>query len=276
MQVFHFLRIYFIQVCLPVSWTGTLCTFFDGYIIGFVILQTEKLCFYVYFNACLLFSWTSILSTFFTVRMFRSVKTYAGVCCFFMSIVSGLSAYFTDWYLIYLFFTVRIFHERKLMFYVYIYACLLYLRTSTLSTFFHSVSFCNSIRRYMYLMFLQIFFYHVYLLFSRIDVLCTFFAVRIIRPITRLTENLCLYVYFYDFLFFFTVKYLVYLFGSKNIALCNSKYMYLMFLYVYCFHLCLLNTQIGTLPTPFFKVYFFQGLLFSWTLSTFLTVRMYR
>ena len=49
------------------------------------------------------FSWTSILSTFFTVRMFHSVNSYAGVCCFFMSIVSGLSAYFTDWYPIYLF-----------------------------------------------------------------------------------------------------------------------------------------------------------------------------
>ena len=67
-----------------------------------------------------------------------------------MSIVSGLSAYFTDWYLIYLFFTVRIFSGRKLVFYVYIYACLLYLRTSTLSTFFHSVSFCNSIRKYIH------------------------------------------------------------------------------------------------------------------------------
>ena len=139
--------------------------------------------------------------------------------------------------------------------------------------FFHSVSFCNSIRRYMYLMFLQVYFYHAYLLISRIGALCTFFAVRIIRPIIRLAENLCLYVYFYAF---FTVKYLVYLFCSRNIAFCNSKYMYLMFLYVYCFHLCLLTTQIGTLPIPFFKVYFFQGLLFSWTLSTFFTVRMYR
>ena len=60
------------------------------------------------------------------------------------------------------------------------------------------------------------------------------------------------------FLIFFTVEYLVYHFCSKNIAFCNCKYMYLMFLYVYCFHLCLLTTQIGTLPTPFFKVYFFS------------------
>ena len=50
---------------------------------------------------------------------------------------------------------------------------------------------------------------------------------------------------------FFTVNYLVYLFGGKNIAFCNSKYMYLMFLYVYCFHPCLLNTQIGTLSSFF-------------------------
>ena len=77
---------------------------FGGDIIRSVLLQAEKVCFYVYFYACLHFSWTSILSTFITVRMFRSVKTYAGVCCFFMSVVSGLSAYFTDWYLIYLFF----------------------------------------------------------------------------------------------------------------------------------------------------------------------------
>ena len=54
------------------------------------------------------------------------------------------------------------------------------------------------------------------------------------------------------------MKYLVYHFCSKNIAFCNSKYMYLMFRYVYCFHLYLLTTQIGTLPTPFFKVYFFS------------------
>ena len=66
---------------------------FGGDIIRPVLLQSEKLCFYVYFYACLHFSWTSILSTFITVRMFRSVKTYAGVCCFFMSVVSGLSAY---------------------------------------------------------------------------------------------------------------------------------------------------------------------------------------
>ena len=135
--------------------------------------------------------------------MFRSVRTYAGVCCFFMSIVSGLSAYFTDWYLIYLFFTVRIFRGRKLIFYVYIYACLLYLRIVFCRPFFHNVSFCNSIRRYMYLMFLQVYFYHVYLLISRIGALCTFFAVRIIRPITRMAENLCLYVYFYACLFIF-------------------------------------------------------------------------
>ena len=52
---------------------------------------------------------------------------------------------------------------------------------------------------------------------------------------------------------FFTVKYLGYLFGSKNITFFNRKYIYLMLLYAYCFHLCLLNTQIGTLPTPFFS-----------------------
>ena len=45
---------------------------------------------------------------------------------------------------------------------------------------------------------------------------------------------------------------------SKSIAFCNSKYMYLMFLYVNCFHLCLLNALIDTLPTLFFKVYFFS------------------
>ena len=143
--------------------------------------------------------------------MFHSVKTYAGVGCIFMSIVSGLSAYFTDWYLIYLLFTVRIFRGRKMVFYVYIYACLIYLRTSTLSTFFHSVSFCNSIRRYMYLMFLQVYFYHVYLLISRIGAMYTFLAVRIIRPITRLAENLCLYVYFDACLFFYGEVHVPYL-----------------------------------------------------------------
>ena len=125
--------------------------------------------------------------------------------CLLISQIGTLSTFF---------FTVRIFRGRKLMFYVYIYACLLYLRTSTLSTFFHSVSFCNSIRIYMYLMFLQVYFYHGYLLISRNGALCTFFAVRIIRPITRLAENLCLYVYFYASFFFFTVKYLVYHFCS--------------------------------------------------------------
>ena len=144
------------------------------------------------FTPVYIFTWTNILSTFFTVRMFRSVKSYAGVCCFFISIVSGLSL-ISQIDTLSTFITVRIFRGSKLMFYVNIYACLLYLRTSILSTFFHSVSFCNNIRRYMYLMFLQVYFYHVYLLISRIGALCTFLAVRIIRPLT----NLCLYVYFY-------------------------------------------------------------------------------
>ena len=51
----------------------------------------------------------------------------------------------------------------------------------------------------------------------------------------------------------FTVKYL----GSKNASFSNSIYMYLTFLYVYCFHPCLLNTRTGTLSTLFSRSGYF-------------------
>ena len=121
----------------------------------------------------------------------------------------------------------------KLMFYVYIYAGLLYSRNSTLSTFF---TVYLSVTAYAGIWcFFKSTVFQVNLLISRIGTLCTFFTVRTVRinrSVTRLAKHLCLYVYFYVCLFF-TEMDIVYLFGSNNFSFCDSIYMYKMFLYVY-------------------------------------------
>ena len=123
------------------------------------------------FYTCLLFSTDGYMSTLFTVRMVRSVQSIqvfdvSSCLLFFMSVYLLYYSHGLELFLPFLHgqdiaFCYSI--DRKLMF-----LCLLLrlstFSSSTLSTFFHSVSFCNSICRYMV-------FHHV----QFVSCLCTYF-----------------------------------------------------------------------------------------------------
>ena len=70
------------------------------------------------------------------------------------------------------------------------------------------------------------------------------------------TRQVCFYVYFYAFLLFMD-QYLVYLFDSKNVPLCNSIWRYLMFLHVSFFMSVYFFSRIGILSALFLRPGYF-------------------
>ena len=185
---------------------------------------------------CFFMSSFSPLSTFFTNRyLVNYFHTHNIPFCYtigrniralYISFFSCLFTSLTDWYRVYHFYshiisfcyTIR---RKCRILHVYFYACLHFLRTCTLSSFFHSenVLFLNSIC--MNLKFLHVKLFQAYLLFGSLS---TFFM--LIRfPLVHYWQELqgssnC---FFFSRLFAsFTDLFLAYLFHSEKTSFCHS------------------------------------------------------